>query len=71
MSSKKQRRKQRQQEEEERPRRKANPAVLFIVGIGAVVVLMLVGVLVFGEGGGPGEPPWPGAVWSSAHGHWH
>lgn len=70
MSSKKQLRRKRQKEQEEGPRNKTNPAVLFILGIGAVVLLMVVGVYLFGDAG-PGDPPWPGAVWSSAHGHWH
>jgi len=71
MSSKKQLRRKRQKEKEERPRGKVNPAVLFIVGIAAVVLALVVGVALFGGESGPGEPPWPGAVWSPAHNHWH
>jgi hypothetical protein len=71
MSSKKQLRRKRQKEEEERPRGKVNPAVLFIVGIATVVLALVAGVALFGGASGPGEPPWPGAVWSPAHDHWH
>lgn len=70
MSSKKQLRRKRQKEEEERPRG-INPAILFIVGIAAVVLALVAGVALFGGESGPGDPPWPGAVWSSAHDHWH
>ncbi len=72
MSSKKARRRNRQKvEEEERRRRKLNPATVFLLGIAAVV--LLTALVAWGLGGpsGPGEPPWPGAVWSASHGHWH
>ena len=71
MSSKKQLRKRRQEEEKASPRSKVNPAVLFIAGIAVVVLGLVVGVAVSGGESGPGEPPFPGAVWSPAHGHWH
>jgi hypothetical protein len=73
MSSKKELRRKRRAEarELEREHRKANPALLMVLGIVLAVVLTVGGVWLFGDRGGPGEPPWPGAVWSPAHGHWH
>lgn len=73
MSSKKDlRRKRREQEQEQKQaRRKLNPALMFIVGITLTLGLVVGAYLMFGERGGSGDPPWPGAVWSSAHGHWH
>lgn len=72
MSSKKDlRRKRREQElEEKKARGSLNPAWKFIIGIALTLALIAGGYMVLG-GGGPGEPPWPGAVWSAAHGHWH
>lgn len=69
MSSKKARRRKRQ-EQRQRPR-KRNPATLFILGIALALLLLAVGALVFGNRSGAGDPPWPGAVWSAEHGHWH
>lgn len=48
-----------------------NPAVVFILAISAAVLVLVVGVSLFSDRSGPGEPPFPGAVWSPAHGHWH
>ena len=48
-----------------------NPALAFALVIAAVIGLTLGGVMLFGDRSGPGDPPWPGAVWSPAHGHWH
>ena len=71
MSSKKARRRERRKQEEEEGRRSGlNPVTVFIVSIALAILLMTAGVMLFG-GSGPGEPPWPGAVWSSSHGHWH
>lgn len=71
MSSKKARRRaRRKREREEQRRSKMNPATRFILGIALAIVLTLVWGFVFGDFG-PGEPPWPGAVWSPLHGHWH
>lgn len=44
---------------------------VFIVGIVAAVLLTVVGAMVLGNRSDRGDPPWPGAVWSEAHGHWH
>lgn len=71
MSSKKARRRQRREESKERPRRRFSPVTLFMLGIGAAVILTVVGAVVLGDRSDRGDPPWPGAVWSSAHDHWH
>ncbi len=71
MSSKKaRRRKQKEQRQDERKRR-VNPATLFIVGIGLAVILTVAAAALFTDGSAPEDPPWPGATWSAAHGHWH
>jgi hypothetical protein len=70
VSSKKQLRRARQaQEQEEKQRSKVNPVWMFLASIAAVVVV--VGVAMFFFGPERGAPPWPGAVWSAQHGHWH
>jgi Flp pilus assembly protein TadB len=74
MSSKKSLRKKRQKEEAQeqvRRGRRFSPATLFILAIGVTIVLSVVVAVLLGDGSGLGDPPWPGAVWSSAHGHWH
>lgn len=72
MSSKKQvRKKRREREQEERERTGRNPAVLFVLGITAAIALTLGAFVLFGGSSGPGDPPFPGAVWSAAHDHWH
>lgn len=71
MSSKKGRRRKLREQERDRPRGKLNPAIAFMLSIALAVLLMVVGVVVFGDRDGPGQPPWPGAVWSPAHDHWH
>ncbi len=48
-----------------------NPATFFILLIALILLLLVGGALLFGESGAAGEPPWPGAVWSEQHGHWH
>lgn len=68
MSTKKKLRRRRQTQEKEK-RGGINPAVAFIVFVGlAIAAVVLIGYLL--GGGGP-EPPFPGAVWSPEHGHWH
>lgn len=72
MSSKKElRRRRREQQHEKKERGGRNPALLFALGIAAAILITLGAFMVLGNPGGPGEPPWPGAVWSAAHGHWH
>jgi hypothetical protein len=71
VSTKKQlRRARREQAQVAKERAKVNPTVLFIASIAAVVLVLGV-VAFFVRGEGPGEPPWPGAIWSDQHGHWH
>lgn len=72
MSSKKaRRRKRRNRGKKGRRSSKLNPAHVFTLSVAVAILLIVVGVLVFGDTSGPGEPPWPGAVWSPSHGHWH
>ena len=66
MSSKKARR--RKEQAQERSRRTLSPVTIFILGIGLVLVLVVLGTVIFGD---REEPPFPGAVWSEQHGHWH
>ena len=70
MSSKKARRRERQakQQEESRRRGKLSPVTLFMIGIGAALLVIVVATMLFVD---RPEPPYPGAVWSEAHGHWH
>lgn len=71
MSSKKARRKKRKDEVKSAGKKGLNPALLFLVGIGLAVALTVGLSMVLGGSSAPGDPPWPGAVWSDAHGHWH
>lgn len=72
MSTKKARRKERRQQKQDQRAGQSGSARLFIFGIVAAIVLLVAAALVFGDrSGGPGAPPWPGAVWSADHGHWH
>ena len=71
MSSKKARRRERQEQNQDRGRGRLSPVALFILTIGLAILVTVVGAIVFGDRSGRGEPPWPGAVWSAAHGHWH
>jgi hypothetical protein len=71
MSSKKARRKERQQREQESRESQANPVRLFMLAIGVAVLLTIVAAIFFVDRSDRGEPPWPGAIWSPAHGHWH
>ena len=67
MSSKKQLRRERQQQKVTTKAR-LSPVSIFLLSIAAL--LLVVGVLgsLFGSNR---EPPWPGAMWSESHGHWH
>jgi hypothetical protein len=69
MSSKKARRRERHEKDEGRSRTGLSPVTVFMLIIGLAMLVTVVGAVVFG--GGRGEPPRPGAVWSAAHGHWH
>jgi len=69
MSTKKQLRRAKREKEEGTKRSKLNPATMFMLSVVAAVVLL--GAVAFFFGTGAGEPPYPGAVWSPEHGHWH
>ena len=71
MSSKKARRRDRQEQNQERGRSGLSPVALFILSIALAVLATVVGAVVFGDRSDRGEPPRAGAVWSTAHGHWH
>ena len=71
MSSKKARRRARQEQNQKSGRRGRSPVALFILSIGLAVLVTVVGAVVFGDRSDRGEAPWAGAVWSTAHGHWH
>ena len=72
MSSKKARRRQRREAQEEERRTGLSPVTLFMLGIGAALILAVAGGWMLGLGAGPeDDPPRPGAVWSEAHGHRH
>lgn len=73
MSSKKAHRKKRREQEQAKRGKRVSPVTLFILGTVALIVLMVVGAMLFGDPstGPPGDPPWPGAEWSPSHGHWH
>ena len=71
MSSKKARRRERQEQNQDGGRRKLRPVTLFILSIGLAVLVTVVVAVVLGGRSAPGGSPWPGAVWSAAHGHWH
>ena len=71
MSSKKARRRERQEQNQDSGRRKLSPVTLFILSIGLALLVTVFVAVVFGDRSAPGDPPWPGAIWSAAHGHWH
>ena len=69
MSTKKQLRRERQKKkQEEVAKTRKSPVWIFILSIAAILVAIGVYGSFFGESR---EPPWPGATWSAAHGHWH
>jgi len=68
MSSKKARRRKLLEQTQDRSRRPISPAAIFVLCIGLALVLTVVGSVIFGD---REEPPFPGAVWSADHGHWH
>lgn len=72
MSSKKQLRRKRKEERAKQAAQNKgmNPATKFILITLALIVV--VGFIATWRGDAPDEPaPWPGAVWSAEHGHWH
>jgi hypothetical protein len=70
VSSKKQLRRARQAKEQvEKERSKVNPVWMFLFSIAALVVVA--GVVAFFFRADHGPPPFPGAVWSTLHNHWH
>lgn len=71
MSSKKARRRKRHEQNQDSTRSGLSPVALFMLIIGLALLGTVVVAVVFGDGSSRGEPPRPGAVWSSAHGHWH
>ena len=71
MSSKKARRRKRRNQDQERQGTGLSPVTIFILSIGVVMLLIVVVAVVFGDRSDRGERPWPGAVWSNQHGHWH
>lgn len=71
MSSKKARRRERQARKSDNARRGPTPVTLFIVAVGVAVLLTVGASVLLTDRSGQGEPPWPGAVWSAAHDHWH
>jgi hypothetical protein len=68
MASKKQLRRRQREQQQSSKKRKTNPALVFMIGIAAAIVVF--GLAAFFLVDSP-EPPWPGAVWSAEHGHWH
>ncbi len=68
MSSKKARRKKVQEQTQEQKRRALSPVTIFMLCIGLAMTLTVAASIVFGD---REEPPFPGAVWSAQHGHWH
>lgn len=72
MSSKKARRKQRrEQNQEQAGRRSFSPVTIFLIGIGVALLLIVAASVAFSDRSSEGDPPFPGAVWSAAHDHWH
>ena len=68
MSTKKQRRREKRQEQKGAAKSRLSPVSIFVLSIAA---LLLVVAVIGGLLGSNREPPWPGAIWSAAHGHWH
>jgi hypothetical protein len=71
MSSKKALRRERKEQEEAGRSKRLSPVTLFMLSIGGAVLLTIAGALLLTDRSDRGEPPFPGAVWSAPHDHWH
>jgi hypothetical protein len=71
MSSKKARRRKGHEQDQDGSGKRLSPVALFFLIIGLAMLVTVVGALVFRDRSDRGAPPWPGAVWSGAHEHWH
>ena len=71
MSSKKARRRERREQNQVAARGRLSPATLFILSVGFAMLVTVLVAVVLTDRPDRGEPPFPGAVWSNAHGHWH
>ncbi|SVD83617.1 uncharacterized protein METZ01_LOCUS436471 [marine metagenome] len=69
MSTKKQLRLERQKKrQEEVAKTRKAPVWIFILSIAGLLLAIMLFATFFGDNP---EPPFPGATWSAAHGHWH
>jgi hypothetical protein len=71
MSSKKSVRKQKKEAAQARSAAKGDSSRRLLVYVGLALALVVVAAFFLRGSNAPGDPPWPGAVWSQAHGHWH
>jgi hypothetical protein len=68
MSTKKQLQRERQRQKGTTKAR-LSPVSIFVLSI--VALLLVVGVIGSLVGSDLPPPPWPGAIWSETHGHYH